>query len=239
MNFDCDCILLDIEGTTSSISFVHDEMFPYVRNHLDRFLADHWGTEPLNESLKLIAEDINAENWPDATLDPVAQRQQVMDEVHRQMDQDLKATGLKNLQGKIWKSGFESGALQAHLYEDTLPAIQGWKEHGKDIRVYSSGSVAAQLLFFGHTVAGNLLPYFSAHYDTQVGGKKEPASYETIARDIGIAPERILFVSDVVAELDAARAAGLQTALSVRPGNVPVTSSHEHPIIHSFAEISV
>lgn len=239
MKVDCDCILLDIEGTTSSVSYVYDEMFPFVRNELSEFLAANWGTESLNESIQLIAADAELENWPDTSLTEAEQVQQVAAEVLRQMDNDMKVTGLKNLQGKIWKSGFESGALQAHVYEDVLPALDGWKAANKDIRIYSSGSVQAQLLFFGHTIVGNLLDRFSAHYDTKVGGKKESPSYMHIAGEAGLDPARILFVSDIVAELDAAREAGLQTALSLRPGNAEVASDNSHPAISSFAEIEL
>lgn len=237
MKTDCDCILLDIEGTTSSISYVYDEMFPYVRHHLETFLEQNWNSDLLTESIQLIAADAELENWPDPTRDAEVQRQQVADEVIRQMDNDLKATGLKNLQGKIWKSGFESGALKAHLFPDVKLALDHWKKQGKEIRIYSSGSTTAQLLFFGHTIEGDLLNRFSGHYDTKIGAKKEAASYEKIALDSNHSPDRILFISDIVAELDAAQAAGFKTALSCRPGNPVDESTHEHPSISSFAEI--
>lgn len=233
----CNCVLLDIEGTTSSISYVHDEMFPYVRSQLPQFLQDQWGQAELKESIELIAEDAKLSNWPDSNLPAAEQQQQVIDEVNRQMDLDLKATGLKDLQGKIWKAGFHSGALKAHLYPEVKRALEAWKSAGKELRIYSSGSVKAQLLFFGHTVEGNLLDLFSSHFDTQIGGKKESKSYERIVADIDCSANDILFISDVVEELDAAKSAGLQTALSIRPGNAPQPEQQAHPAIHSFDEI--
>ena len=237
MKTNCNCLLLDIEGTTSSVSYVYDEMFPYIRNHLADYLRQNWDAADLGESVRLLAADAGFQNWPDRDGSVEDQQEQVANEVIRQMDSDLKATGLKNLQGKIWKSGFESGSLKSHIYGDVYPALKYWKEAGQDIRIYSSGSVQAQLLFFGHTVEGNLLDYFSAHYDTTIGSKKESQSYAHIARDTQINSNRILFVSDIIDELDAAKSAGLQTVLSVRPGNAQVTQTHGHPVINSFAEI--
>ena len=129
--------------------------------------------------------------------------------------------------------------MRAHVYDETPAALARWHDAGLDLRIYSSGSVQAQHLFFGHTVAGNLLSYFSGHYDTKVGGKKEAASYTAIIDDWGVPAAETLFVSDVVAELDAARDAGLQTALSVRPGNAAVDDAHGHAAVESFDELSL
>src|SRR5262245_45290439 len=144
---------------------------------------------------------------------PLRAAEIVCKEVTRLMDTDAKTTGLKQLQGLIWQSGFESGELKAHVYEDVPPALTAWQAAGKDVRIYSSGSVQAQKLFFGHTVAGNLLPYFRGHYDTTTGPKKEAESYCKIGADFSFPTGEIRFLSDVVAELDAARAAGMQTGL--------------------------
>jgi enolase-phosphatase E1 len=157
------------------------------------------------------------------------------------MDADLKATGLKQLQGLIWHGGFDSGELKAHIYNDVPPALIAWNTAGKDVRIYSSGSVQAQKLFFGHTVAGDLLLLFRGHYDTTIGGKKEAVSYRKIAAEFRLQPAEILFLSDIVAELDAARTAGMQTALVVRPGNATgqTSSGESHPTIQSFAEVQL
>lgn len=154
------------------------------------------------------------------------------------MDADVKATGLKQLQGMIWENGFHSRELLAHVYEDVPPALVRWNAAGKDVRIYSSGSIQAQKLFFGHTSVGNLLPHFRGHYDTTIGSKREALSYSRISEAIGIAPNEILFVSDIVAELDAARTAGFQTRLAMRPGNAVQPAGHGHIEIRSFAEIT-
>jgi enolase-phosphatase E1 len=150
---------------------------------------------------------------------------------------DVKATGLKAMQGLVWKAGFESGELIAPIYEDVLPQLKLWQKHGIDIRIYSSGSVAAQKLFFGHTQHGDILAHFSGHYDTTIGSKKDSESYRKIAADIGVQPDEILFVSDLEGELEAARDAGVQVAAAIRPGNKPLSETANFPTITSFAEI--
>src|SRR5262245_9056928 len=244
MHFSARGILLDIEGTTSSISFVYDVMFPYVRKHLTFEVFSNWMEPEYIEAFHGIARDAEHESL-DAWLKkegltrekPLRAGEVVGKEVTRLMVADAKSTGLKQLQGLIWKSGFESGELKAHVYEDMPPALAAWQAAGKDVRIYSSGSVQAQKLFFGHTIAGNLLPYFRGHYDTTTGPKKEASSYQKIAKDFELPPGGILFLSDVVAELDAARAAGMQTGLVVRPGNAAAPAGHLHPVMERFAAI--
>jgi enolase-phosphatase E1 len=235
-------ILLDIEGTTSSVSFVYDVMFPFVRRELERYIGVNWGSPKLSAACDQIALDAGQDSFAawarsSGAEDEAAQRKLVAAEVTRLMDGDVKATGLKQLQGLIWESGFASGELQAHVYDDVPPALQSWNQQSIDIRIYSSGSIGAQKLFFGHTIAGNLLPLFSGHYDTTTGPKKEAASYRQIAGDFGMPSGEILFISDVPAELDAARAAGMNTALALRPGNAPVPAGHNHQEIRSFATV--
>ena len=246
MNFTGSAILLDIEGTTSSISFVYDVMFPFVRRELDRYLAEHWDEPAMLAARDAIARDAGQPSFADWVAPPGLPREEalkgqrlVRDEVLRLMDGDIKATGLKLLQGMIWEDGFRSGELKAHLYEDVAPAIEAWRKAGIEVRIYSSGSIQAQKLFFGHTIHGDLLPHLSGHYDTTTGPKREAESYEKIASDMGHPPPAILFLSDVAAELDAARTAGLQTALVTRPGNAPPPNDHAHPVIASFAEVAV
>ncbi|MGL4513861.1 MAG: acireductone synthase, partial [Lacipirellulaceae bacterium] len=140
--------------------------------------------------------------------------------------------------GLVWEAGFRSGELRAHVYEDVRPALEGWRAAGIDVRVYSSGSVHAQLLFFAHSEAGDLTPLVSGNYDTTTGPKREGASYAQIAADWGLATGSILFLSDVTEELDAAREAGLRTALVNRPGNAsPSPAEPPHPAVTSFAEL--
>lgn len=236
-------ILLDIEGTTSSISFVYDVMFPFVRRELARNLEANWGDPQLLSACEQIARDAghgSLAEWAKAagTLDESPLRRLIAAEVTRLMDEDVKSTGLKQLQGLIWECGFESGELQAHVYDDVPPALQRWHDLGIDVRIYSSGSIQAQKLFFGHTIAGNLLPLLSGHYDTTTGPKKEPVSYQWIAAEFALPAGQITFISDVVAELDAARTAGMQTALAIRPGNAPATANHGHREIRSLEEVS-
>lgn len=234
-------ILLDIEGTTSSISFVHDQMFPFARKHVKDYLAENWGKPQLLATLDLLAVDAgstNAANWLD-NADPTRQQEIVVSEVERLMDGDVKATGLKQLQGEIWRAGFESGQLVAHLWPDVPEALSQWRTQGIDLRIYSSGSVAAQKMFFGHSVAGDLLHRFSGHYDTKIGGKKEAASYTAIAEDWNLPPDEILFISDVIEELEAASTAGLQTCLSIRPGNLPVPQDHQFASTTDFRQLAI
>lgn len=239
-------ILLDIEGTTSSIRFVYDVMFPFARRELAAYLQEHWNQPQLLEACELIARDTGAESFaqwqavsglPTDSSEPAEIQAAVTQHVHQLMDQDIKATGLKTLQGLIWKSGFESGEMEAHVYPDVLPALQQWKQAGLDLRIYSSGSIAAQKLFFGHSLAGNMLQLFSEHYDTTSGSKKETDSYQRITTDTNVAAGEILFLSDVPAELDAAASAGLSTALCQRPENPSTEDPCQHAVFSTFDQV--
>jgi len=227
-------ILLDIEGTTSSISYVHDVMFPFARERAEEFLSREWGSAELAEVLELLAKDAGEDTFNQwtAELSDQEARGVVLAFVYKQMDEDAKATGLKALQGLIWREGFASGKLTSHIYDDVPPALKQWRSANVDLRIYSSGSVEAQRQFFGHTTAGDLLHYFSGHYDTQVGSKKNAESYRNVVEHWSLPAGEILFLSDVPAELAAARTAGLQVGLCRRPGNP------EPPADHGFAELT-
>ncbi|HBE68322.1 MAG TPA: acireductone synthase [Planctomycetaceae bacterium] len=223
-------VLLDIEGTTSSISFVHDVMFPYALDHLDAFLNQHFSRDDVAAACQQVAKDAghaSLSEWQ-LTEPDLTEQQLVSEEIKRLVAADAKATGLKALQGLIWQGGFESGTLKAHIFPDVLPAIHRWKAAGLDVRIYSSGSIAAQKLFFGHLdtseFAPNQLHVLSGHYDTTYGGKKETESYQRIANHWGLSPDQILFISDIADELVAASNAGIQVLASVRPGNKPLPS---------------
>ncbi len=232
--FDGRGILLDVEGTTSSISFVHDVLFTYAKNHIGDFLADHRGDAAVLELAttmtaaagERIASEQIAADPTQATLAAIGL-----------MNRDIKDTSLKALQGMIWRSGFESGELVSDVFDDVPPALAAWADSGLDVRIYSSGSIEAQKLFFRHTAAGDLTPFFRGHYDTTSGPKRDTTSYGRIAADMKLEPRQVLFVSDISAELDAARAAGMATALAVRPGNRDAGGLFEHESIASFAEI--
>jgi len=222
-------ILLDIEGTTSSVSFVYDVMFPFARRELDRYLDDHWGDDEISPVCELLS------------IDPADKegKAQLRAEALRLMDADSKTTGLKKLQGLIWRSGFESGELKAHVYDEVPDVLRAWNEAGREIRIYSSGSIAAQKLFFAHTIAGDLLNFFQSHYDTTVGSKHEDTSYTAIAADWKMLPREILFISDIVAELDAAQSAGLTTALCLRPTDTPPEPQTRHAGITDFRQVQL
>ena len=227
-------ILLDVEGTTSSISFVYDVLFAFARQHVAQFLADHRLDPAVREAAAALAAEASA---ADASLaDPAGITRLALAAIDL-MNRDVKSTPLKALQGMIWRGGFESGSLVAHVFDDVPPAVGQWADSGIDVRIYSSGSVEAQRLFFAHTAAGDLTPHLRGHYDTTTGPKREAASYRAIATDMRLEPREILFVSDVGEELDAARQAGLATALAIRPGNREPGGRLEHEPLTSFAEI--
>lgn len=231
-------LLLDIEGTTSAVSYVFDVLFPYARRNLHSFLSAGWSDPAVEQARRQIARDAG---WPDelaAGTPPAAgELEALVAHLEALMNADSKSTGLKELQGLIWRDGFLGGTLTAHVYPDVPPALERWTAAGKRVYIYSSGSIAAQKLFMGHTVAGDLGRFLSGHYDTTSGPKRAAASYAAIAADLGEELGQIMFVSDIVAELDAAAEAGLQTALSVRPGNAPLPAGYCHRTVESFAEI--
>jgi len=220
-------ILMDIEGTTSSISFVHEVLFPYARERMAAFLQAHHADPAVQAQL----EQVNAAAGTTLTLDQAA-RQLV-----QWIDEDKKIGPLKALQGMIWREGFVSGELKGHLYPEVKGCFEKWQAAGLTLAIYSSGSVQAQKLLFGYSQEGDLTPLLSAYFDTQVGHKREVSSYRNIASQLGVPPEQILFLSDIVEELDAAKAAAMQTIQSVRPGHDSAAGGH--PQVASFAEISV
>lgn len=232
--FDGQCILLDVEGTTSSIAFVYDVLFAFVREHLAEFLVRERATAAVREAAAQLAAEAAV---GDASLDDPVGRQRVVQAAFDLMDRDVKSTPLKALQGMIWRGGYESGRLVSHVFDDVPPALAAWADSGLDVRIYSSGSIEAQKLFFAHTAAGDLTRYLRGHYDTTSGPKREASSYTRIAADMGWEPRRILFVSDIGGELDAARQAGMATALAVRPGNRDPGGLGGHEPIGDFSEI--
>ena len=232
--FDGRGVLLDVEGTTSSIAFVYDVLFAHAKAHVADFLAAHAADPPVRAAAAGIAATAGLAPSDPATPEGLTRIALAAIDL---MNRDVKDTALKALQGMIWRSGFESGAIVAHVFDDVPPALAQWADAGLDVRIYSSGSIEAQKLFFGHTAAGDLTPMLRGHYDTTTGPKREATSYAAIAADMGLEPRQILFVSDVGGELDAARQAGMATALAVRPGNRDAGGLFAHEPIHSFAEI--
>ncbi|MCK9194358.1 MAG: acireductone synthase [Nevskia sp.] len=220
-------IVTDIEGTTSSIDFVHKTLFPYAKQHLRRYLQTHTDDAEVTTQ---IAEVAKLEGRP-LNLDETA------DVLERWIDEDRKITPLKALQGLIWAQGYADGALSGHVYADTPVYLRRWHAAGKRLYIYSSGSVAAQKLIFGHSDAGDLTPLFSGYFDTRIGAKREAAAYQAILAELGLPSEAGLFLSDVGEELDAARAAGLKTWQLIRDDKAKPFPAH--PQARDFSEVSV
>ena len=219
-------ILLDIEGTTTSISFVYDVLFPYAAARLDEYCAWPKPEPELAEALARLRSEYDEEIARGASLPPFNNGAEY---ARRLMAEDRKSTGLKLLQGVIWEEGYRTGALRSHVFPDVLPALKMWHDAGIRLRVFSSGSVKAQKLLFAHTDYGDLTSYFEGFHDTTTGPKREAGSYAAIADAFGLPPGEILFLSDVREELDAAAAAGMRAGLVVRSGN-RVVGAGEHAV---------
>lgn len=224
-------ILLDIEGTTTPIAFVHDVLFSYARDHVREFLA----ANPAAEDIALLREEHGADVSDAPPLTDA--NESVAAYVEWLISIDRKSTGLKSLQGKIWRQGYQDGSLKSQVFADVAPAFARWRDRGLKISIFSSGSILAQQLLFAHTEVGDLTPLIDSYFDTTVGKKGDAESYRKIAEMMGVLPQDILFVSDVVAELDAANEAGMKTILSIRPGNAIDQDSNNYPSIKTFNSI--
>jgi len=224
-------VLLDVEGTTSTIAFVHDVLFPYADEHLDAYVAAHRDEPGVADAMRDAACE--------AGLPPGASDDDVLTHLHAWIAEDRKVTPLKTLQGLIWKEGYERTGLRGHVYPDAAAGLKRWHAAGLRLYVYSSGSVEAQRVLFRNSSAGDLSALFSGNFDTTSGTKRERASYERIAREIGLPANDIVFVSDVDAELDAARDAGMQTVRMLRPADTPPGATTTHRPATTFDDISI
>ena len=229
-------ILTDIEGTTSSISFVKDVLFPYAADHLPAFVTENLNDEKVQTALQQTAE-LAAEDGENISADNT---DALIAKLLQWISEDRKATPLKALQGLIWKTGYENCDYQAHMYPDATEYLKKWHDSGLPLYVYSSGSVKAQELFFGYSQDGNLLPLFKGHFDPLVGGKRETQSYLNILAELqkthaGLNAADVLFLSDIEEELDAAKEAGMQTVWLLRDSDIPADAAHK--AVKSFAEI--
>ncbi|MFE8073109.1 acireductone synthase [Marinobacteraceae bacterium S3BR75-40.1] len=218
-------IVTDIEGTTSSIRFVHDVLFPYAVEALPTYVRAHDREPAVREQLDAVAAE--------SGIDPY-DIEGLIEQLLAWIREDRKATPLKALQGMIWQRGYERGDFKGHIYDDAAEYLCHWHDEGFRLYVYSSGSVQAQKLLFGYSEAGDLTPFFSGYFDTRIGGKKDDSSYRHILEELGMEPQRVLFLSDVEEELEAAEKAGLQTCWLVRQGALPNT---ERPVARDFAEV--
>jgi enolase-phosphatase E1 len=219
-------VLTDVEGTTTRITLVRDVLFPYARSRLAAFVRDHRGEPAIGD----IVESVRRHQDDDRMTEDEAIAQLL-----RWSDEDRKVTPLKTLQGLIWAEGYARGELRGHVYDDAVVHLRAWRDAGIALHVYSSGSVAAQKLLFGHTDFGDLTPLFSGFFDTRIGAKLEARSYAAIAEAVGVAPGEILFLSDHVGELDAARASGLSTTWIVREPSTELANGHRRAT--TFAEV--
>ena len=233
--------LLDIEGTTTPISFVYEVLFPYARARLESFLRAHWDDEETQAELPQLREENardvarGAPSLYDPAAGPVLEH--TVAYLNWLIDRDSKSTPLKSLQGRIWQAGFAAGELKSQVFPDVPAAFANWRKQGRKIGIYSSASVLAQQQLFEHVAGvGDISGYISYWFDTRVGPKRASASYTRIAAELKERPDDLLFISDVTAELDAARQAGLNTRLALRPGNVEQPSS-DHKTIKSFDEV--
>jgi len=230
-------IVTDIEGTTSSISFVRDVLFPYARKRLPAFIQTRGEQPEVKHWLQEAAKEAGYVN---------ISREEMVKVLQGWIDNDRKSTALKALQGMIWKVGYEGGEFKAHMYPDAVTKLREWHDRETPIYVYSSGSVQAQELFFGHTTAGDLRALFSGYFDTTTGPKRHWASYTRIAEAVDVPPTMLLFVSDIAEELDAAADAGYRTYLILRqqgPGEPPRDEEFidisRHPVVTDFLEIPI
>ena len=235
-------VVLDIEGTTTPISFVYDVLFPYARENLQEFLSTHAPTGLLAEVERQLREehaaDVARGDAPPPLPADVTSGNAVdlAPYVLWLMDRDRKSPGLKLLQGMIWQGGFADGSLRGEIFPDVARAIERWKSSSIDVAIYSSGSVLAQRLIFGNTADGDLTPRISQFFDATIGPKRSADSYRHIASELHREPSELLFLSDVHAELSAARAAGFQALLCVRPGN-PEPARDDEAIVQTFDEL--
>lgn len=221
-------IVTDIEGTTSSLSFVKEVLFPYARNHIADFVRKH----RQQAAVRRLLDDVRAEVGRDLDIETL------IEQFIEWIDRDQKVTPLKSLQGLIWEAGYRRGDFQGHIYADAVEALRAWKRQGIELYVYSSGSVHAQKLLFAHTEYGDLTPLFSAYFDTHIGTKREIRSYRAIAEQISMPAQQILFLSDIKEELDAAAEAGLQTGWLVRERS-DIDPRAPHRQARNFTEIDL
>ncbi|KAI3755776.1 hypothetical protein L1987_55582 [Smallanthus sonchifolius] len=241
------CVVLDIEGTTTPISFVTDVLFPYARDNVRMHLEETYDTVDTKDDIKLLrsqVEDDLEKGVVGAVPVPSddAGKEEVIAalvaNVEEMIKADRKITSLKQLQGHIWRTGFEKNEIKGVVYDDVPQAFERWHTSGVKVYIYSSGSRLAQRLIFEYTNYGDLRKYLCGFFDTKVGNKRETKSYIEITESLGVdKPSEILFVTDVIQEAEAAKAAGLEVVISVRPGNGPLPENHGFNTVETFTEI--
>src|SRR5262245_36332289 len=236
-------ILLDIEGTTTPISFVHEVLFSYARKHVGDYLAAHFAEEEVRVDVAELRKE-HAVDFEQGLHPPVLTDQPISSAIdsltkyiHWLIDRDRKSRPLKSLQGRIWEDGYFDGSLKAQVYADVIPALSSWHQGGLTINIFSSGSKLAQQLLFSHTERGDLTRFIDKYFDTTIGPKTDSSSYQRIASSLVMPESEILFVSDSLPELNAARAAGMETSWCVRSDDVRTESAGGHQVVRSFDEL--
>ena len=237
-------ILLDIEGTTTPVEFVYEVLFPYARAHLESFLRRNRERADVRVDLEALRREHASQAQRTADLpawrgnSSDAEVQSAVAYVFWLMDRDAKSTALKSLQGKIWETGYRNRKLRGQVYSDVRPAFARWRGQNRSICIFSSGSVQAQKLLFANSTAGDLTPFIRSYFDTTSGPKQDKQSYRRITAALRLEPGKALFLSDVIAELEAARRAGMETTLCVRPGHpAAIESGGALRIVRTFDEV--
>lgn len=239
-------IICDIEGTTSSIRFVKDTLFPYALKNVEEYLKANWNedaTKTVVAALREQAEEDKKAELEGALTIPAGDSEDIIPDIVKyvewQTSRDAKTGSLKTLQGLIWAKGYKDGSIKGHVYEDVSKALAQWTEGGRKVYIYSSGSVDAQKMLFEHSEQGDLVKYLAGHYDTKLGAKTEKDSYEALLKNIEASAEEALFLTDVVAEAKAAKEAGLNVVVLDRPGNAELSEDDrkEFTVVSSFADI--
>ncbi|XP_008050377.1 enolase-phosphatase E1, partial [Carlito syrichta] len=249
--FSCLCRRM-CQKLTLLFSFIQDVLFPYIQDNVKEYLQTHWEEEECQQDVNLLRKQAEEDAYLDGVVpipavsghgagDLQGVIQAVVDNVCWQMALDRKTTALKQLQGHMWRAAFTAGRMKAEFFADVVPAVRKWREAGMKVYIYSSGSVEAQKLLFGHSTEGNILELVDGHFDTQIGHKVESESYRKIADSIGCAPHNILFLTDVTREASAAEAADVHVAVVVRPGNAGLTDDEKtyYSLITSFSELDL
>jgi len=246
----CSTIVLDIEGTTTSISYVKDELFPYAARYMEEYVKTNWNEEKMKEIVDILINDQNKleglegfvplpyESSPESEIEDF--KNKVVSHLQWQQSRDFKSTGLKKLQGYIWQKGYFEGTIKGHMYEDVPKVLKYWKKLGKRIFIYSSGSIGAQKLLFSNSIAGDLDQYIDGNFDTTIGSKIESESYVKLTEEIKEIPENIVFFTDRPKEVVAAKKSGMSVIRMVREDDNPYLKEEseflgaEDAVVESF-----
>ncbi|XP_037903129.1 enolase-phosphatase E1 [Hermetia illucens] len=249
-NIAAKAILCDIEGTTTSIQYVKDTLFPFSVEHAEKYITANWDRNETQDAVNALIQQakVDIKNNIEGIV-PISEEETNKDKIIEavvknfriQVKNDLKVAPVKNLQGLIWQEGYKSGSVKGHIYDDIPRAFSNWQNNGVKLYIYSSGSVHAQKLLYGSSESGDLLPYIAGHFDTKVGMKQETKSYENILNEIKCNGSDVVFFTDIPKEAYAAKAAGIRAILLDRPGNAPLSQEDRavFKVIKTFDEVNI